>query len=184
VAVESPNPPTDQLKKPSSLSKARLSHAVGVLSRHRSKKRAKEPGFAEVICNGRRELDLTQTEVASRIKASTSYVGKLESGKRHPSNMIVTRLAKALRLDKRELFFLANLSAAARLSAQSEGVEVSASVWDQFRKDKKLRHHHDVSKVEMKMLSKAIVFGCDLGRAQSLRDLIYMLNTIRHAVGK
>jgi transcriptional regulator with XRE-family HTH domain len=149
-----------------------------------SKERAKEPSFGGVIRSRRRELDLIQAEVASRIKASSSYVGNLESGRRHPSNMIVTKLAKALRLDRRELFFLANLYAEARLSAQSEGAEVSASVWDQFRKDKSLRRIHNVSKAEMRMLSKAIVFGCDLGRAQSLRDLICMLNTIRHAVGR
>jgi transcriptional regulator with XRE-family HTH domain len=135
-----------------------------------------------VIRRRRRELNLTQAELASKIKASISYVGKLESAKRHPSNLIVTRLAKALRLDKRELFFLANPYAEARLSAQSERAEVSASVWDEFRKDKRLRRIHNVSKTEMKMLSQVAVFGCDLGRAQSLRDLIYILNTVRHAL--
>src|SRR5271167_3662078 len=144
----------------------------------RSKKRAKEPGFAEVICNRRRELDLTQTEVASRIKASTSYVGKLESGKRHPSNLIVTRLAKALRLDRRELFFLANPHTEASLSAQPDGAEVSASVWDQFRKDKQRRRIHNVSKAEMKMLSQLV--GCNFAGFRSPRDLIFILNTIRH----
>src|SRR5271170_2784247 len=147
----------------------------------RSRGRAKEPNFGEVIHNRRRELDLTQAEVASRIKASTSYVGNLESGRRHPSNLIVTRLAKALRLDKRELFFLANLHAEARRSARPNEAEVSASVWDQFRRDKQLQRIHNVSKAEMKMLSRAIVFGCDLGRVQSLCDLIYILNTVRHA---
>jgi hypothetical protein len=36
----------------------------------------------------------------------------------------------------------------------------------------------------MKMLSRAVVFGCDLGRIRSLPDLIFILNTIRHAVGR
>jgi hypothetical protein len=108
----------------------------------------------------------------------------LESGWRHPSNLIVTRLAKALRLHKRELFFLANPNPDASLSAQLDAAEVSASVWDQFQKDKQLLRIHDVSKAEMKMLSQAVVFGCDLGRVRSPRDLIYILNTIRHAIGK
>ena len=67
-------------------------------------------------------------------------------------------------------------------SAQPNEADVSALVWDQFRKDKQLRLSHNVSKAEMKMLSWAVVFGCDLGRICSLRDLIYTLNTIRHAV--
>jgi hypothetical protein len=98
--------------------------------------------------------------------------------------LIVTRLAKALRLDKRELFFLAHPTTEASLSAQPDTAEVSASVWDQFRKDQQLLRIHNVSKVEMKMLSEAVVFGCDLGRVRSPRDLIYILSTIRHAVGR
>ncbi len=147
----------------------------------RSRERANEPTFGEVIRERRRALDLTQAEVASRIKASTSYVGNLESGRRHPSNLIVTRLAKALRLDKRELFFLANPHTKASLPVQPDGPEVYVSVWDEFRKDKRLRRIHNVSKAEMKMLSQVAVFGCDLGRAQSPHDLIYILNTVRHA---
>src|SRR5277367_387470 len=129
-------------------------------------------------------MDLTQAEVASRIKASTSYVGNLESGSRHPSNLIVTRLAKVLRLDKRELFFLANPHTEASRPVQPDGPEVYVSVWEQFRKDKQLRRIHNVSKVEMKMLSQAVVFGCALGRVRSTRDLIFTLNMIRHAVGR
>jgi hypothetical protein len=69
-------------------------------------------------------------------------------------------------------------------SAQRDRLEVSASVWDQFRKDKQLRRFHSVSKAEMKMLSQAVVFGCDLGRIRSLGDLLFILNTIRHPVGR
>jgi hypothetical protein len=69
-------------------------------------------------------------------------------------------------------------------SARQDEAEVSASVWDQFRKDKQLRLTHNVSKAEMKMLSQAVVFGCDLGRIRSLPDLIFILNTIRHAAGR
>src|SRR5260221_4506560 len=70
--------------------------------------RAKAASFADVIRARRRELELTQDEVAARIGISTPYVGHLESGKRHPSDKIVTKLAHALDLGSRELFFLAN----------------------------------------------------------------------------
>src|SRR6266576_1071298 len=71
----------------------------------RSTVRAKEPNFGEVIRTRRRELNLTQGEVASRIKTSTPYIWHLESRKRHPSDLVVTRLADVLGLDKRKLFF-------------------------------------------------------------------------------
>ena len=53
----------------------------------------------------------------------------------------------------------------------------------QLRKDKQLRRIYDVSKEEMDMLSR-LVRGCDLGRIHLLRDLIFILNTIRQAVGR
>lgn len=67
-------------------------------------------------------------------------------------------------------------------SAQQDEAEVSASVWDQFRKDKQLRLTHNVSKAEMKMLSQVV--GCNFAGIRSLPDLIFILNTIRHAVGR
>ncbi len=72
---------------------------------NRSAARAKQPNFGEVIRSRRRELDLTQDEVASRIKTSTPYVGHLESSKRHPSDKIVTRLAEVLGLDSANCSF-------------------------------------------------------------------------------
>jgi len=41
----------------------------------------KERTFGQVIRDRRRQLDLTQQEVARRIKTSTPYVGHLESKK-------------------------------------------------------------------------------------------------------
>lgn len=142
--------------------------------------RPKEPSFGEVIRTRRRELDLTQDEVASRIKTSTPYVGHLESSKRHPSNEIVTRLAEVLGFDNRELFFLANPHTHALLSPKSENTEGSISAWEQFRENEQLRRIHNVTNGEMDMLSQVAL----LGEIQSPRDLIYILNTVRHAVGR
>ena len=140
--------------------------------------REKVPGFGDVIRARRRELDLTQDEVAARIQISTPYVGHLESGKRHPSDKIVTKLADVLGLDHREMFFLANPHAHALLAAEPESVEGSS--WEQFRKNDKLRHIHNVSDAEMQILSQVAL----MGDVQSPRDLIYILTTIRHAVGR
>jgi transcriptional regulator with XRE-family HTH domain len=142
--------------------------------------RAKEPGFGDVIRRKRRELELTQEEVALRLKTSTPYVGHLESGKRHPSDKIVTRLAEVLGLDSRKLFFLANPHTQALLAPQPENTEGSVSGWDQFRNNEQLRRIHNVSNAEMEMLSQVAL----LGGVSSPRDLIFILNTVRHAVGR
>jgi transcriptional regulator with XRE-family HTH domain len=153
------------------------------IAKHKSNRltaRKKEPGFGDVIRTRRRELDLTQEEVASRIKTSTPYVGHLESGKRHPSNSIVTKLADVLGFDNRELFFLANPHTEALLSPQPEKTEGSVSAWDQFRENEQLRRIHNVSNVEMEMLSQVAL----LGEVRSPRDLVFILNTVRHAIGR
>ena len=140
--------------------------------------RSKDRNFGQVIRERRRQLDLTQEEVAHRIKTSTPYVGHLESGKRHPSDKILTRLAEVLGLDRRELFFLANPRAQALLSPETESSTIPA--WEDFRKNEQLRRVHSISNEEMEMLSRVAL----LGEVRSARDFIYILNTVRHAVGK
>jgi transcriptional regulator with XRE-family HTH domain len=140
--------------------------------------RSKERNFGQVIRERRRQLDLTQEEVAHRIKTSTPYVGHLESGKRHPSDKILTRLAEVLGLDRRELFFLANPRAQALLSPEIASTTIPA--WEDFRKNEQLRRVHSISNEEMEMLSRVAL----LGEVRSARDFIYILNTVRHAVGR
>ena len=140
--------------------------------------RTKERNFGQIIRERRRQLDLTQEEVAHRIKTSTPYVGHLESGKRHPSDKIVTRLAEVLGLDRRDLFFLANPRAQALLSPETESSPESA--WEDFKKNEQVRRIHNISNDEMEMLSRVAL----LGDVRSPRDFIYILHTVRHAVGR
>jgi hypothetical protein len=85
-------------------------------------------------------------------------------------------MAAALDLGNRELFFLANPHAQALISEPA----AKGSTWEQFRKDEKLRRLHNVLKDEMVVLSQVAM----MGEIQSPRDLIYILTTIRHAVGR
>ena len=74
-----------------------------------------------------------------------------------------------------------NFGTEVSLPARPEGAEVPLSVLEQLRKDKQLRRIHNISNEEIEMLSRLITFGCELARINSLRDLIFILNTIRHA---
>ncbi|MGH7780505.1 MAG: helix-turn-helix domain-containing protein [Candidatus Binataceae bacterium] len=140
--------------------------------------RTKERNFGQVIRERRRQLDLTQEEVARRIKTSTPYVGHLESGKRHPSDKVVTRLAEVLGLDRRDLFFLANPRAQALLNPEPQ--TQASSAWEDFRKNEQLRRIHNISGEEMEMLSRVAL----MGDVRSPRDFLYILTTVRHAVGR
>jgi transcriptional regulator with XRE-family HTH domain len=57
--------------------------------------------LGQTIRERRLQLGLPQREVALRIGTSTPYIGHLEANKRHPSHMVLERLAKALDLDPR-----------------------------------------------------------------------------------
>src|SRR5713101_8843094 len=93
----------------------------------------KDRNFGQVIRDRRRQLDLTQQEIARRVKTSTPYVGHLESSKRHPSDKVLSRLAEVLGLDRRDLFFLANPRAVELLRPNAPDHKKPA--WDEFRKD-------------------------------------------------
>ena len=140
--------------------------------------RSRERSFGQVIRERRRQLDLTQEEVARGIRTSTPYVGHLESGKRNPSDRIVNRLSEVLGLDCRELFFLANPRAHALLNPAHP--DNSSSAWEQFKSNEQLHRVHNISTEEMDMLSRVTL----LGEVRDPRDFIYILNTIRHAVGR
>ncbi|HUY38230.1 MAG TPA: helix-turn-helix transcriptional regulator [Candidatus Binataceae bacterium] len=132
--------------------------------------------FGEVIRERRRHRDLTQRDVADRIGASTPYIGHLESGKRHPSEEIVARLADALGFDRRELFFLANPKAHAIVAASAETSVPSA--WEEFRRNAQLQNSMRVTAQEMEMLARVAL----MGQVRSTRDFLYILNTVRHAL--
>src|SRR5438876_6453681 len=138
----------------------------------------KDRDFGQVIRDRRRQLDLTQQEVAQRIKTSTPYVGHLESGKRSPSDKILRRLAEVLGLDRRELFFLANPGAVEMLTPKNDSAKTS--VWEEFRRDEKLRRLHKITTEEMDLLSHVAA----IGEPGSPRDFIYILHTVRHALGR
>jgi len=56
---------------------------------------AKTRGFGVVIRKRRQQLNLTQVELARRIKMSVPYIGLLEAEKRHPSEKVAVKLANA-----------------------------------------------------------------------------------------
>jgi len=134
--------------------------------------------FSNVIRERRRHLDLTQEEVARRIDTSVPYIGLLEAGRRHPSAKVVTKLADVLGLDPRDLFLLANPEAKTLVSPPADSNTPSA--WEAFREDEHLRKVHNISDREMETLSQVAL----MGDVRSSRDFVFILNTIRQALGK
>ncbi|MBV8137504.1 MAG: helix-turn-helix transcriptional regulator [Deltaproteobacteria bacterium] len=68
--------------------------------------------FGRLIRERRRLLNLTQEQLAGRIRVSMPFVGHLETGHRRPSEKTIAKLAKVLGLNQRELFLLQRSAAA------------------------------------------------------------------------
>ena len=66
-------------------------------------KRKKRTPFGDTIFRRRRQLELTQSDVAAKTGCRPNYIGYLESAARLPSPKLTKRLAKALDLDPQEL---------------------------------------------------------------------------------
>ena len=139
---------------------------------------AKTQSFGRVIRERRRQLDLTQEEVARRIKTSVPYIGHLEAGKRHPSQKVVVKLSDALKLDGGELFLLANPKVGPLISEPQKADATPA--WTAFVKDVRLRKIHNITDQEVELLSQI----AKMGEVRDPRDFIFILNTIRQALGQ
>jgi transcriptional regulator with XRE-family HTH domain len=137
-----------------------------------------EQSFGETIRERRRQLDLTQEEVARHIGTSIPYVGHLESAKRHPSERIVSRLAEVLGLDRRKLYFFANPSAREMIEPKRRSAD--GAVWEKFRRDQRLRKVHHVTDDEMEVLGRI----AKMGEVRSVEGFIHLLETIRYVLSE
>jgi transcriptional regulator with XRE-family HTH domain len=134
--------------------------------------------FSRLIRERRRQLNLTQEQVARSINRSFVFVSHLETGRRRPSEETMVRLIKVLGLDARESFLLANPRVQAILGPAKNNQVLSA--WEQFRKNHQLRRLHKVTKGEIDMLSSV----ASLGEVHSRREFICILNAVRQARGR
>ena len=130
--------------------------------------------FGQVIRQRRRKLNLTQEQVARRIGVSTPFVGHLELCKRHPSNRTVQLLASVLGIDQGDLFLAANPQAAELLTLRQAGR--AGSAWDQFRQS----FQGDAEPEEIDLLSRL----ASMGPVRSPSDFVYVLNSVRQALGR
>ena len=63
----------------------------------------KDAAFGQRLKRFRNKVDLTQEELAERIKLSRDFIALLETGRRRPSVKTVQKLAKVLRVKASDL---------------------------------------------------------------------------------
>src|SRR5215813_6883430 len=113
--------------------------------------------FGRLIRERRRLLNLTQEQLARRIRVSMPFVGHLETGHRRPSEKTIAKLAKVLGLDQRELFLVANPGT--RDFLRSFPHDSTPVAWDQFKRNRQLYFANEMGPTEMSMLERAALLG-------------------------
>ena len=64
--------------------------------------------FGSMVLRRRKELGMTQSDLAQRVGVQPNYIVYLEKGERKPSDRTVLRMADALGLDRGDLYLAAN----------------------------------------------------------------------------
>ncbi len=132
--------------------------------------------LGSVLRRRRRQLDITQQDIAQRVGVRANYVGYLERDLRRPSTEVLLKIAKVLDLDREELFFLANPQM--RTLVGKDGATRGSSAWDLFRNDKRLHTRHSITRQEIKVLGAI----SQLGQVATPRDYLFILQAIRQAL--
>ncbi len=129
-----------------------------------------------VLRRRRRQLEITQQEVARKVGVRANYVGYLERDMRRPSTPVLVKLAKTLDLDREELFFLAHPQV--RNFIHTEAPDPKQSAWDSFRGNKRLHTRHGITHAELKVLQHVSA----LGAVRATRDYLFILQAVRQAL--
>ena len=132
--------------------------------------------LGSIIRRRRRQLELSQQEIAKRVGVRANYIGYLERDMRRPSTGVLAKLAKALDLDREELFFLANPQV--RSFIHTEVADRTESAWERFRANKRLHTRQGITRAELKLLEHVSA----LGAVRSSRDYLFILQAIRQAL--
>jgi len=129
-----------------------------------------------VLRQRRRQLEITQQEVARRVGVRANYIGYLERNMRRPSTGVLGKLARVLHLDREELFFLAHPQV--RQFIQIQRPDPRQSAWEEFRCNKLLHSRHGITAAELRVLEHTST----LGPVRRSRDYLFILQAIRQAL--
>lgn len=139
-------------------------------------KKTRTQTLGAVLRQRRRQLDITQQEVAKRVGVRANYIGYLERNMRRPSTNVLVKLGKVLDLDHQELFLLAHPQMRAVMTPT--GNSHPRSAWEEFKADRRLHTRHNISRGELEVLKQT----AKLGAARSSRDYLFILQAIRQAL--
>ncbi|MBU0551301.1 helix-turn-helix domain-containing protein [Myxococcota bacterium] len=138
-----------------------------------------QTSFGQILYRRRKELGLTQSQLARMIGVQPNYIVYLEKGERHPSDRTVKKVAVALELDKGELFLAANPQVRDFLNVDEDNVihhEYLPIGLKALLEDDDLCNLFDITGEEIALLAK-IRFD---GRVTEAQQYLSLLLNIRY----
>lgn len=131
-----------------------------------------------VVKAARQKLGMTQRDLAARIGVEASHIAYIENGHRRPSLTLVRRLADTLRLDRRELFFLAHPEAKDLVgSVGGRAPTKRDDAWRLFASNRRVLKRHRVTRAELRLLKEVSL----LDHVSRPGHFLFILNSIRQA---
>jgi transcriptional regulator with XRE-family HTH domain len=137
-----------------------------------------ETTFGAIIKKRRRDLGLTQSDLAARLRISRAHASYLEANRRGPSLALLVHTAEVLGLEPETLFLLtphADRLIAKRL--RTIALEKRGHAWKKFKANKSSLARHQVTAGELKFLRQVGI----LGKVAEPDHFLFILRTIRKA---
>ena len=132
----------------------------------------------EVLTRARRELGMTQRELASQVGVKPSHIAYIENGKRKPSLRLATRIADALGLNPRELLFLFHPELKYLVGASDNPRPTKKTdSFQRFASNRALLKRHQVTRAELSLLKQVSL----LEPVSSSQHFVFILTSIRQA---
>jgi transcriptional regulator with XRE-family HTH domain len=136
----------------------------------------KDSGLGKLVRSRRRQLALSQRQLAAMAGVKASHIAYIEGNQRRPSMSLLGRLADVLGFDQERLLRLSHPEAAAMLKPAPATNRDRA--WKEFARNKALLRQHAVSAKEMDILQRIHM----LGKVSTPRHFLIILNTIRLSI--
>jgi len=134
--------------------------------------------FGDTIRRRRVERQMTQKDVAQRLKVAQNFVTYLENGQRKPTDEMIKKLAKILSLPNDQLYFEAHPELEAMLGDDKPMQVQLAPALAELKSDQVLRNQHDITNEEIEQLA-SIRFRGEIKRKE---DYVFLLMSIRRAI--
>jgi transcriptional regulator with XRE-family HTH domain len=128
--------------------------------------------LGQLIRHRRKELALTQRELAKKLGVEASHVAYLEGGKRNPSLSLMARLEVALGVSRQQIFVLSHPEAASVVNASDRPQrEPRAYDWRKLVTDRAFVKRHRITPRELRAFKELSLLGYILSRHQLLAIL-------------